>query len=205
MPDFIDKLRLKEQADEDQYFARRDRELIDALHARRGHAVARLVSGGQTGVDRAALDAALAAGIPVGGWCPRGRLAEDGVIAARYPLAETPEQDPAQRTAWNVRDSDGTLILHRGPLAGGTALTATLARREGRALLTLDLDAAPEPAVIAAWLSGRDIRVLNVAGPRESAAPGIGAAAFGLLMQVFRMGAEQSRGAASCVPSGRTD
>jgi hypothetical protein len=174
MPDFIDKLRLKEQADEDQYFARRDRELIDALHARRGHAVARLVSGGQTGVDRAALDAALAAGISVGGWCPRGRLAEDGVISDRYPLTETPEPDPAQRTAWNVRDSDGTLILHRGPLAGGTALTAALARREGRPLLQLDLSTAPEPQVIEAWLAGHGIRVLNVAGPRESEAPGVG-------------------------------
>jgi hypothetical protein len=190
MPDFIDKLRLKEQADEDQYFARRDRELIDALHARRGHAVARLVSGGQTGVDRAALDAAVAAGISVGGWCPRGRLAEDGVISDRYPLTETPEPDPAQRTAWNVRDSDGTLILHRGPLAGGTALTAALARREGRPLLQLDLDAGPEPQVIEAWLAGHGIRVLNVAGPRESEAPGVGAAAFGLLMRVFRAGFE---------------
>jgi hypothetical protein len=185
MPDFIDKLRLKEQADEDQYFARRDRELIDALHARRGQRVARLVSGGQTGVDRAALDAALAAGIPVGGWCPRGRLAEDGVIPDHYPLTETPEPDPAQRTAWNVRDSDGTLILHRGPLAGGTALTATVARREGRPLLQIDLGSAPVPQAIDAWLASQGVRVLNVAGPRESEAPGIGAAALALLMRLL--------------------
>ncbi|MGD8275114.1 MAG: putative molybdenum carrier protein, partial [Thiohalocapsa sp.] len=70
MSNLPDKLRLKEQAEEDQYFARRDRELVAALHARRACLVARVVSGGQTGVDRAALDAALAAGVPVGGWCP---------------------------------------------------------------------------------------------------------------------------------------
>ena len=73
--------------------------------------IAKLISGGQTGVDRAALDAALAAGLPIGGWCPKGRLAEDGVIPLRYPLQETPSQQYAQRTRWNVRDADGTLIL----------------------------------------------------------------------------------------------
>jgi hypothetical protein len=80
--DFPGKLRLKEQADEDQYFARRDRELIAALHARRERPVARVVSGGQSGVDRAALDAALACGIPAGGWCPRDRGAE--IAGARH-------------------------------------------------------------------------------------------------------------------------
>jgi predicted Rossmann fold nucleotide-binding protein DprA/Smf involved in DNA uptake len=187
MPDFIDKLHLKEQADEDQYFARRDRELIAELHARRARPVARLVSGGQTGVDRAALDAGLAAGVPVGGWCPRGRLAEDGLIPARYPLRETPTADPAQRTEWNVRDSDGTLVLHRGPLTGGTALTATLARRLGRPLLQLDLEAAPEPSAIDTWLRRQGIRVLNVAGPRESEAPGIGTAALELLRRLLAL------------------
>ena len=198
MSDFIDKLRLKEQADEDQYFARRDRELIAALRARRGLPLRRIVSGGQTGVDRAALDAARAAGIPIGGWCPHGRRAEDGSIPDRYPLRETPSADPAQRTEWNIRDSDGTLILHRGLLAGGTALTAALARRYGRSLLALDLDAAPDPAVIAAWLAGQGIDVLNVAGPRESEAPGIGAAALELLAPLLRRQVE-GRG------SGRAD
>jgi len=189
MIDFPGKLRLKEQADEDQYFARRDRELIAALHARRERPVARVVSGGQSGVDRAALDAALACGIPAGGWCPRGRGAEDGVIPDRYPLRETPSSDPAQRTEWNVRDSDGTLILHRGPLSGGTALTADLVRRYGRALLHLDLDAARPPVALAAevrpWLEAQRIRVLNIAGPRESQVPGIGAAASALLRHLL--------------------
>ncbi len=198
MSDFVDKLRLKEQADEDQYFARRDRELIAALRKRRerpADLLVRVLSGGQTGVDRAALDAALAVGVPVGGWCPRGRLAEDGVISDRYPLRETPSADAAQRTEWNVRDSDGTLILHRGPLSGGTALTAELARRYGRPLLQLDLDtspdALPDPAPIEAWLRGQGIGVLNVAGPRELESPGIGALALDLmhsLLQRLRAG-----------------
>jgi hypothetical protein len=185
MSNFVDKLRLKEQADEDQYFARRDRELIARLHARRARPLERIVSGGQTGVDRAALDAALAAGVAVGGWCPRGRLAEDGAIPERYPLRETASADPAQRTEWNVRDSDGTLILHRGPLAGGTALTADLARRAGRPLLLLDLDAPPPVVEVQAWLRERGIRVLNVAGPRASEAPGIGAMAAGLMCRLL--------------------
>ena len=80
----------------------------------------RIVSGGQTGVDRAALDVALELSIPCGGWCPKGRKAEDGALPARYPLKETPSEEYAQRTTWNVRDSDGTLILTHGAPTGGT-------------------------------------------------------------------------------------
>jgi predicted Rossmann fold nucleotide-binding protein DprA/Smf involved in DNA uptake len=107
-----------------------------------------VVSGGQTGVDRAALDAALEAGIPCGGWCPKGRIAEDGRLPSRYPLRETPSDSYAQRTEWNVRDSDGTLILTRGALDGGTALTEKCASKLGRACLVIDLDEAPAPEVI---------------------------------------------------------
>src|SRR5512135_124388 len=102
--------------------------------------VARIVSGGQTGVDRAALDAARQLGLECGGWCPRGRRAEDGKVASGYPLRETPSEDYAQRTEWNVRDSDATLVLTHGRPAGGTALTIAVARRLGKPLLVLDLD-----------------------------------------------------------------
>ena len=145
----------------------------------------KVISGGQSGVDRAALDVALELGIPCGGWCPRGRLAEDGRIADRYPLAETPASDYAQRTEWNVRDADATLVLHRGPLRGGTALTVALARRHGRPCLTVDLAAAADLDAIRAWLSEQRVSVLNVAGPRESLAPGIGEQARALLRGVL--------------------
>lgn len=150
--------------------------------------VEKLVTGGQTGVDRAALDAALALGLSVGGWCPKGRRAEDGIIAARYPLRETPSEEYAQRTAWNVRDSDGTLILHAGTLSGGTALTVVEAHRLGKPVhdVCLDRDAVIEPVV--EWLRARHIRVLNVAGPRESEAPGIYGIARAFLERLFQGG-----------------
>ena len=142
----------------------------------------RIVSGGQSGVDRAALDVALAAGIPCGGWCPAGRAAEDGPIAARYPLAETPSPAPEQRTEWNVRDADATLVLVRAAHAGGTAFTLDCARRLARPVRVVDLASAADPgAEIRAWLDAERPRVLNVAGPRESESPGIGAAARELL------------------------
>jgi hypothetical protein len=147
--------------------------------------VVKVVSGGQTGVDRAALDAALACGLPVGGWCPQGRQAEDGPLAARYPLRETPLLDPAQRTVWNVRDSDGTLVLLVSEPAGGTALTVAEAVRMGRPLLVLSLARPRRPEVVLDWMAEHAIRVLNVAGPRESEAPGLYALAFSFLEAVF--------------------
>src|SRR5678815_754424 len=86
----------------------------------------KIISGGQTGVDRAALDVALSLGLDCGGWCPEGRLAEDGTIPARYPVRELPGGGFVQRTAQNVTDSDGTLIIHHGDLRGGTRETARL-------------------------------------------------------------------------------
>ena len=126
----------------------------------------RIVSGGQTGVDRAALDAALALGVRAGGWCPAGRRAEDGPIPARYPLRETPSAEAAVRTRLNVRDSDGTLILAVGLLAGGTRATARAARAWGRPLRVVDPrdPAAVDP--VAGWVLEARIRTLNVAGPR---------------------------------------
>ena len=138
------------------------------------------MSGGQTGVDRAALDVALELGIPCGGWCPRGRLAEDGPIAALYPLDETPSPVYAQRTEWNVRDSDGTLLLTRSRPRGGSAFTLRCARRMRRPLLVLDLSLAREAAALRAWAQSEGVGTLNVAGPRESTSPGVygDAAAF---------------------------
>jgi hypothetical protein len=177
MSDFVEKLRLKGQAEEDIYFARQERELIAALRARRSLVLRKVISGGQAGVDRGALEAALglpaSAGISVGGWCPRGRAAEDGVIDARFSLSETPNRDPAQRTAWNVRDADATLILSQGELTGGTALTAEIAERLEKPLLVIDLRKPVPIAHVLSWMRRAAVRVLNIAGPRESQAPGI--------------------------------
>lgn len=146
----------------------------------------KIVSGGQAGVDRAALDAALATNTPSGGWCPKGRRAEDGILPARYPLQETPSADYRQRTEWNVRDSDATLILKRGMLAGGTRLTAELATDLEKPCLILDLDEQPDPAACARWLEKNEVKILNVAGPRESHNPGIRALARAFLEKLLR-------------------
>lgn len=145
-----------------------------------------IVSGGQTGVDRAALDAAPALGHACRGWCPKGRRAEDGPLAARYPLQETPSTEYGQRTEWNVRDSDGTLILTVGAPAGGTAETAAIARRLGRPCLILDLERPPRADAVQQWIRRHKILTLNVAGPRESKSPGIYAAASAFLRIVLQ-------------------
>lgn len=147
--------------------------------------IAMVVSGGQTGVDRAALDVALEVGLPCGGWCPQDRQAEDGPLDARYPLKETPLRDYAQRTEWNVRDSDGTLILHQGELTGGTAQTADIAVRLGKPSLALDLTMAPDVSAVLAWVKVHGIRVLNVAGPRESKTSGVYLQASAFLHRLF--------------------
>jgi hypothetical protein len=136
-------------------------------------ALRKIVSGGQTGVDRAGLDAAIALNIPHGGWCPKGRKAEDGTVPPVYQLRETPSADYTQRTEWNVRDSDGTLILTREEPTGGTALTIKLAAAYAKPCLVIDLNASPAPDTVSAWLAANHIEVLNIAGPRESGCPGI--------------------------------
>lgn len=135
--------------------------------------VKKIISGGQTGVDRAALDVALELGIPLGGWCPRGRLAEDGIIDQRYPLQETPSTDYVQRTEWNVRDADGTLIIAFKVPSGGTAFTIECARNHHKPLLMIDMHDAVESIAFRRWLTEHKIATLNVAGPRESHAPGV--------------------------------
>ncbi len=139
--------------------------------------IERIVSGGQTGVDRAALDVALERGLPCGGWCPSGRLAEDGPIDRKYPLSETPSADYAERTRWNVRDSDGTLVLTWGPPSDGTAFTIECAQELGKPHLVVDLQDPVDFGAISAWFHQQRIAVLNVAGPRASKAPSVYAAA----------------------------
>jgi hypothetical protein len=148
--------------------------------------IERILSGGQTGVDRAALDVALELGLPCGGWCPRGRRAEDGPLPLSYPLQETTSSEYPQRTALNVRDGDGTLILTRGTPDRGTALTLRLAERYGKPYLRVDLDEAPPPAEVARWAEAHAVKTLNVAGPRESSRPGIYEQAVRFLRQALR-------------------
>jgi len=132
----------------------------------------KIVSGGQTGADRAALDAALEQGLKIGGWIPKGRLAEDGLIPDRYRgLHEADSAEPSVRTALNVRDSDATLIVSQGPLEGGSLLTFQEARRLERPVLHIDLSATPEiPPTnrLSEWLRRVSPSTLNVAGPRAS-------------------------------------
>ncbi len=138
----------------------------------------KLVSGGQTGADRAALDFAIEHQILHGGWCPAGRLAEDGPLPARYQLTETPDGSYAQRTEWNVRDSDGTVVLSMvETLTGGTSETVGFARALGKPVLHLWRNGGPATPELELLRFIRDngIKVLNVAGPRASQAPEIGA------------------------------
>ena len=134
--------------------------------------ITKIISGGQAGVDRAALDVAIELGIPCGGWCPKGRLAEDGVIDARYPLKETPLEDYTQRTEWNVRDADGTLILSWEKPTGGTAFTIACARKLKKPCLVLDLHKETDKKKFQTWLRKHNVHILNIAGPRESHAFG---------------------------------
>lgn len=145
----------------------------------------KIVSGGQTGVDRAALDAAIELGIPHGGWVPRGRIAEDGRIPGRYQMREDSSTEYARRTELNIRDSDGTLIITRGTFDGGTAFTARKARELGKPLLIIEDDTEAAADSVLAWLRENRIAVLNVAGPRESKSPGIHAHAVSLLRELL--------------------
>ena len=137
-----------------------------------GRRILKIVSGGQTGVDRAALDFAIAEGLDFGGFVPRGRLDELGVIPTQYSrLTEAPAEEPAVRTSLNVCGSDGTVLFSHGEPAGGTALTQQLAAALQRPLIHIDLNRlSPSQGAIALaeWIERHQIRVLNVAGPRRS-------------------------------------
>lgn len=131
-----------------------------------------IVTGGQTGVDRAAMDVALDLKLPLRGWCPKGRLAEDGLIAPLYPMQETDSEDVAIRTEWNVRDSDATWVLSCGKPSDGTPLTSKLAKQYDRPLLETDITADLTEDLFIGWLQKNNVRILNIAGPRESHNPG---------------------------------
>lgn len=146
-----------------------------------------IVSGGQTGADRAGLDAAIELNLKHGGFCPAGRRAEDGLIPLHYQLTELDSREYADRTLKNVVSSDATLILCRGELRGGTRLTRQYARRYAKPLLVIDLAERDPEAIrrVHNWLSDVEVATLNVAGPRESQNPGIHSQALKFLREVF--------------------
>ncbi len=148
----------------------------------------KITSGGQTGVDRAALDVAKALHLDLGGWCPKGRKAEDGKIPAEYPLQETPNTEYKQRTERNVRDADATLILVRKlPLTGGTSFTADLAKTHKKPCLIINLNDPSSLEKGRRWLQEHSPQVLNVAGPRESLDPGIYQQALAFLKDLLSL------------------
>lgn len=135
----------------------------------------KVISGGQTGVDRAGLDAAMAAGIPVGGYCPKGRTAEDGIIPDIYPLEELTSYRYYIRTEKNIVESDGTLIINKGHLTEGTRLTYDFPAKYGkpRLVIQLDADEVIHPELVIKWLRAQRISTLNIAGPENQRFPAV--------------------------------
>ncbi|NNF06139.1 MAG: hypothetical protein HKN21_05210 [Candidatus Eisenbacteria bacterium] len=157
--------------------------------------VTTIVSGGQTGADQGALCGAQELGLPTGGWVPKGRLCEDGVIPSRFEgLREADSPAPAVRTELNVRDSDATLILTRGQPTGGTALTKKLAQQMGKPFLVLDileLSMEAAKAELRAWLVSNRPHILNIAGPRASKDPEIEKDTRQILVDVLSRSGEE--------------
>lgn len=150
--------------------------------------VQKLISGGQTGADRAALDFAIERGLEHGGWCPRGRKAEDGTIPSNYQLTETESANYRSRTVRNVVDSDATLILNIGELEGGSLETLRIAEQRGKPVRVVQLDSAladEDLADVREWLQNVQVMSLNIAGPRESKRPGIFEATCALLRRLL--------------------
>lgn len=151
----------------------------------------KIISGGQTGADRGGLDAAIELGIPHGGWCPRGRRAEDGEIPPQYRLEETASRDYPVRTERNILAADGTVVFTFGTPGRGSALTIELARQHGKPCLHLDLEELP-PAraaqLLREWIAREGVAILNVAGSREGNAAGIRMIVWGILKAAFTAG-----------------
>ena len=152
--------------------------------------LSKLISGGQTGADRATLDAALKFDIPYDGWLPKGRLAEDGPLDAKYHLKEMPTGSYLARTEQNVVDSDGTIIFSHGKPTGGTDYTRQMVLKHGKQLLGIDLNLTPPydaASLIVSWIQMRRIKILNVAGPRASEDADIYNDVFRILAMVIQM------------------
>jgi len=138
--------------------------------------IKKIISGGQTGADQAAIDVAIHMGIPYGGWLPRGRKTEKGPLPDKYLLQELPDSRYSKRTEKNVIDSDGTLIMSHGKLTGGSELTREIAEKNNRPCLHIDLNKTivfKAAGQIKTWIETYKIEVLNIAGPRESNDPKI--------------------------------
>ncbi len=135
----------------------------------------KIVSGGQTGVDRAALDVGLKLGLIIGGYCPKGRIAEDGIIADKYPLIETISTNYPERTKLNIEQSDATLLIIKAKMGKGSALTLRLAHQKHKPYFVADLSKFSNNNYqeFISWLKENNPSVLNIAGSRESSAPGI--------------------------------
>ncbi|MBN2173714.1 MAG: putative molybdenum carrier protein [Bacteroidales bacterium] len=144
-----------------------------------------IISGGQTGVDRAALDFAIDHNIPCGGWCPKGRKAEDGIIPAKYPLKEADSEHFPIRTRQNIEHSDGTLIIYCRKFDAGTGLTLQLCKKLRRPFTVIKVTDELPLQVFSHWLKDHGITILNIAGPRESSEPGIYDKTYRLLENLF--------------------
>ncbi len=148
----------------------------------------KIISGGQTGADQAALDAAIALNISHGGWIPKGRKTEDGPLPEKYRLKEMSTASYPKRTKQNILDAQGTLIITNGKLSGGSALTQKLARLHGLPCLHINLkktDLSEASSMVNKWLGDNNIDKLNVAGSRESKCPGIHDATYSILLNVL--------------------
>lgn len=152
--------------------------------------IRKIISGGQTGADQAALDAAIQYHIPHGGWIPKGRLTESGRLSNRYKLTEMPTDSYEERTERNVTDADGTLIVSHGELSGGSGYTLDMAEKHHKPCLHIDLEKInvfQAAHVVKKWASDNNIETLNVAGARISKDKYIYQDTMRLLTTVFHM------------------
>ena len=149
--------------------------------------IKKIISGAQTGADRGGIDAAIECGVEYGGWLPKGRMAEDGKVPARYDaMVEMTRGGYPKRTEANVVDSGGTVVFSYGKLTGGSALTRRLCKKHGKPFLYVDLGKDPDPVyLLSDWVTEWDIKILNVAGSRESKHPGIHDQVMGIIKGLF--------------------